>query len=418
MRNGTESDGLLIGAWHGLEPGGVTLERANRVRNCGIDFIHTYHVQGDELERAYNVCDEAGLGCISYDALLSGGTEYLPKTLRREEAVNDAERVRRHLDRYAGHRSYWGVMLMDEPSCDHFTKMRAMRDLYRDAAPEKCCFINLFPAYATLRQLDGSTAEAIGCDSYEQYVAAYIDTVQPDFLSYDYYPLLIKEGKPAVMPTYLHNFEVVSRACRQNGLPFWFFIQCIGFNHFFKFPTLAELRWQTYCALAFGMRVLQLFCYTTPPNVNGEFYDYALEDRDGNVTPLYEEVRSLIRELRAFDRSYVSYRHIGVRYCAGTRPGIEQSLCLQPEDCVPLLSVSSDYPVLIGCFAREDGRRALLLADLSLPWEEVRNEVRLRLANVTRVRVHQLGRLYELEQADGVYTVTLLESGGCLLELG
>ena len=142
-----------------------------------------------------------------------------------------------------------------------------------------------------------------------------------------------------------------------------------------------------------------------------------MEDRQGRVTAQYGRVRRLIRELREFDRQYVSYRQVGVRYCAGKRPGVEQTPAEPPVGFAALHAVSSEYPVLIGCFAREDGHKALLLADLSLPWEKRRNEVSLRLSGVERVRVHPSGEARALGGGDGRLVLPLVESGGYFLEL-
>ena len=72
-------------------------------------------------------------------------------------------------------------------------------------APAALPYINLFPNYASPDQL--------GTVDYAYHVRAYLETVQPPFLSYDHYSLLEAGDRPG----YFANLEVVRYQYQPSG---------------------------------------------------------------------------------------------------------------------------------------------------------------------------------------------------------
>lgn len=78
----------------------------------------------------------------------------------------------------------------------------------------------------------------------------------------------------------------MARACQRKGCDMWYFIQTLAFNHICREPNEADIRWQIYCAMSFGAKVIQLFTYGTPGNGEETFED-AMIGRDGRKTARY-----------------------------------------------------------------------------------------------------------------------------------
>ncbi len=415
-----KSDRLLIGSWHSFDPRLITEEKIQELKDCGVDFIHTYYVQREEnIRRICELCDRADLYYLPMDAQLCGGTPYLPATFPVDSGTIE-EKLEKHLERYARFQCYAGTTLMDEPSAANFEHLKNVREIYRRLAPGKCAFMNLFPDYAPISLLNGNAAKGENekVRDYGEYLDLYIKTVSPDFLSIDYYPFLeMPSGGDRLAASYLNNLDHIAAKCRETGLLFWFFIQCTGFNHYYKIPTETEINFQMYTALAFGMRVLQLFCYVTPPNVHNEYFYYAMLDPYGNKTPIYGSVQNLIRRIRLFDGAFCRYRNTGVMRVVGEDQNFRHTFSGVLENFPPIKSVHSTNSTLIGCFEHETEpeKTALLVTNFRLPDEGGSNTVTLHLNAEAAVVYTDHAETVALP--NGVINLTLPSGSGAFIEL-
>ena len=156
---------------------------------------------------------------------------------------------------YGGaHPSLWGYQVKDEPSVADFGAVAAYSDAIAAAVPGKLRYTNLLP-HCPLAQLNAS--------SYDAYVGAYVRTVRPDVLSFDYYPSFQTPewGAPPSMADYRANLADVRRHALGAGVPFWNFF---GVQHVFggqPDPTEAQIRWQVFTSLAHGAKGVMYFCY-------------------------------------------------------------------------------------------------------------------------------------------------------------
>ena len=149
---------------------------------------------------------------------------------------------------YGGkHPSLWGYQIKDEPTVAQFGAVAAFSDQVAAAVPGKLRFNNLLP-HAPLLQLNAS--------SYDEYVQAFVDTVRPDVLSFDYYPSFQNDewANPPSMSDYRSNLADMRRHALAAGVPFWNFF---GVQHVFggqPDPTEAQIRWQVFTSLAYGSK--------------------------------------------------------------------------------------------------------------------------------------------------------------------
>lgn len=186
---------------------------------------------------------------------------------------------------------------------------------WREAYPNKLMFVNLLQTYAPKWALpngyfgynDGGQLDGIpnladypsltGELDYEYYYRTYIESVKPQVLSYDYYPL-------AGSGTNLYNthFEQLNYANyyageyyknyhdTTTGIPFWPMIQLSGWNGFRPNvgANLAEVNWQINTALAYGAKGYSYFGYVQG---SASSAGYAI-DQYGNKTDSYYIVQT------------------------------------------------------------------------------------------------------------------------------
>lgn len=84
----------------------------------------------------------------------------------------------------------WGYLLMDEPGAGGFPDLARRAAEIRKVRPGRFGYVNLLPNYAP--------AWALGTKTYDEYVANFVETVKPEVLSMDHYPLMRPEDLRSV----------------------------------------------------------------------------------------------------------------------------------------------------------------------------------------------------------------------------
>lgn len=256
-----------IGMWWPPPPEFTTPERYREIARAGFNFV----TAGDGV--AEMPLNETMLSCADSARLLA-----IPQDSRVNGFPDDpAEQRSAVLAEYAGHRSFAGFYLDDEPSTQAFPAIADIERAIRQATDRTLSYVNLFPNYATPEQL--------GAPDYDAYLDQFVAAVNPPFLSFDFYPFM-SDG--TTFPGYFANWASVRRASLRAGIPSWVFIQSIAYPSRRR-PTEAELRWQINVSLAYGCTGIQYFCYWSP----GGTFGPGLISRDGERTPLYDAARRI-----------------------------------------------------------------------------------------------------------------------------
>ena len=223
-------------------------------------------------------------------------------------------------------------------------ELRARIDEIRKHRPGKLGYINLFPDYASPKQL--------GTANYEEHVRRFIEEVDPDVLSMDHYPFMrpdkdTREG-------YCENLEVMRKYALAQGIPFWNFFNTMPFGNHFD-PTEAQLRWQVFASLAHGAKGVMYFCYYTP--LSGEFpKGGAIIGRDDRPTRHYEQAKRINTAIRQLGPVLMQLTSTSVRRL---RRGEDRQDLLQGT---PLRHLD-DGDFILGCFQHKDGRKAVMVVN-------------------------------------------------------
>lgn len=185
---------------------------------------------------------------------------------------------------HAKHPAFWGFYLKDEPSATKFDDLAHVNQYLLAKAPDCVPFINLFPTYASQKQL--------GTPTYAEHVERFMTEVKPRVLSYDHYALM--EGGTE-REDYFRNMEIIRAAGLKHDVPTWFiFLITPHFNY--RDPSEGDLRWQVYTALTYGYKGLAYFTYW---GVNDKRFGEAIISRDGKRTGRYYLASKINAEINA-----------------------------------------------------------------------------------------------------------------------
>lgn len=379
---------LVFGAWCVDVEEVLDEERCRRIKESGLDFGYIWIKQDhSDMLPVLDACQRNDLLVIPFDPRVQN--MYADQTFRMKSAVED----------YMDHPALAAFALRDEPGVDDFPRLKKMTEACLKIAPDKMPAVNLYPNYASENQL--------GCATYEEYIDRYADELALDTISYDFYPLYgTPDGETWLQDNYLRNFEVVARACKRKGCDMWYFIQTLAFNHILRDPKEEDIRWQVYCAMSFGAKVIQLFTYCTPENTD-EIFEESMIDRAGNTTARYGYVQNVIREMNRFTEHYVPYSWEGaMTNCNGLTarersidvvfPGYSHRVNLKGSymdldhpltEFTPVKAFEGEYPLLMGCFTKGE-KKAFTLVNMEDPGRRRANKACITFDEPKTLMVH------------------------------
>jgi hypothetical protein len=387
----SENKQLHIGAWVAPPPAYINDNTYKTIAESGINTIYgLYDVNAPDYLKALKCAQDAGINYFVRDTSLGSIHE------------GDFNLLPDLISSYKNSKAFTGNLVADEPGPSLFDQLGALHAEYKKLLPNKDFYVNLFPTYSSLAQRGGL--------DYNQYLNQFIQKVKPDVLSFDFYPLMQRTDGTSIKEDYLYNLGLVSDATKKAKIPFWSFIQAMAFSAAGmqnRAPNENDIRWQVYTNLAFGATGIQYFCYWTPGNDANLGPDNAMIDTKGNKTPIYTYVQTVNKEVIAFQNAYLNFHNVGVM----VYPSVDASPELYMENPLkswaPIKSVTSEHPVVVGCFEDNNGNKALVLVNYSDPGKKLSNKVTINLNGVKGLTVYKKGKPIVTTLNGGSYEVNL-----------
>ena len=328
----------------------------------GVDVIDHFRTQLDVLQRH-------GLR-----GLLSLG--YVPRDPEKFKALDDPE-TKAELDAIVEavreHPALYAYSLKDEPNPAIFGNLARMKDYLAEKDPSRLVYVNLYPSYASSKQL-GTTGEP--AVAYREHVRQFVETFRPQLLSYDHYHFTVKGDGDQ----YFLNLAEIRRAALEAEIPFMAILQACSWTIHMRIPSGEELRWLAYTALAYGAQGISWYVYGYPGH-DGAMINPAGTYREphiaramgravlgGTPTSLYYYARELHKQFVAIATELQLLRSLGAYHVGmlpeGTTP-LPADAAFRLDPPVP----PKDYatPVegfVIGCFGREGQPTHALVVNL------------------------------------------------------
>lgn len=232
--------------------------------------------------------------------------ETLDDPARRAELDEFIARVKHH----PALSMYW---IVDEPDASRFEALGRLLDYLRERDPAHPGYINLFPTYASNEQL-GTEGDVVA--AYQQYLREFLETVQPDYLSYDHYHF---RAGGLDGDQYFLNLSLVRQAALDAGVPFLNFIQACTWTPSMREPVSSELRFLTYTSLAYGASALAHYTYADRGPHTG-----CPVDAQGRTTALWDGMKGSNHEFLAIRRQLQHLRSLGAYHVGMIPPGAEE----------------------------------------------------------------------------------------------
>jgi hypothetical protein len=332
------SDTLPIVAYLGLTAEQLDLAHFKELADAG--FTLHYFAYSPELnKKALELAQQVGVKLIIWDSRIE---KQLTKPLDQVEL----EKLDQMVEDYKNYPALWGYILADEPDASMFENLALIKKQILLKDPLHMVHVNLLPDYANKKQL--------GTNSYQEYVDKYIQVFQPQFLSFDYYPI----RNTGLKKTYYQNLEIIRTAAMKAGIPFWAFTMSSCFYPNFPSPKESWIRFQLYSNLAYGAKGLHYFTYELTPHTKpGEDVNTAIIDDKGVPTYLYDIAKRVNSEIHSLESTINQLNSVDVFNSEplpqGTKPF--------PENFY--IKNISGNPMLAGYFKDNSGQSFVLLVN-------------------------------------------------------
>ena len=207
--------------------------RLHKLKEAGFDIYFDYRL--DSLEEA--------------EALLALGDKVGMKIITECPELHDAATTGMAIEAMSAHPSLYAYNVWDEPDLVEYPEvLRRLKEIY-NYDKTRPCYVNLYPNYGIEEWTE---------DKYLNTLRHYLQSLPVSFLSFDYYPVIMRNGERILREAWYHNLEDIRTAASEAEVPIWAFAisKALGDN---PKPTLADLRLQQFSNLVYGAVVFQYF---------------------------------------------------------------------------------------------------------------------------------------------------------------
>lgn len=377
---------------------GATLEDFRKIvranREAGINLIENAIMSREEGLQAAEACELEQVPFliqnITADKGFSGmGSNCPPVTTELVKELAEEQKERRYLE---------GYFLWDEMSTDNFPYCREVCDRFRQEVPDKLAYTLILPSYgAYWWDASGGDWQNSG---YAQYVRDYIRVVDPDVISFDYYPFDVHGRAETDLRNcpFWRDMGLLRKEALKVDKPFWFYFQANDMGKGFTFTNQMRSV-QMYAALAYGVKALSYFGSMS-----------CVCDGNGTIMPDFEDIRALntlVQNLGdfLFDKKSVAIYHYGIE--EENRP----LYYLDDETASPLIAAAPDNTI-VGVFESNEGQSYLLVVNKNYR-APIEGTLSLKNARVTGIYDSQTDRM---NVTNAALSVNLsIPAGDCVL---
>ncbi|GHU98348.1 hypothetical protein FACS1894211_01940 [Clostridia bacterium] len=319
-----------------------------------------------------------------------------------------------------------GICWWDEPRADDIPDVAKLAKKHMELYGDKLPFmINHLPNWVEKEQKSllgdlNSWGELL--ETYYKEVLTKI-TSGPRVLSYDVYPLMLKNGGRFVRADWVPGIATFANIAQKYDLYKHVFIQATDHGGIYDVGTEESLRFQFNTYLAFGFNDFSYFTYAWPDSDPDFTNSTALVDRVGEPTYLYYAAQKINKELKSFEHVYLNFEWVGAMPVKGTINKNPASTAGNMDfDGIGSIPFIKDYTatehVIFGQFVDKDGRDGLQVTNFTQPYDGLYNTVKIEFTKAKKVLVYTKGTEkvhiienntfeFELEPGQGAFMIPL-----------
>jgi hypothetical protein len=306
---------------------------------AGINLVELTYLSRPNLDIALKIAEEVGVRVIAEDhSLFSGRSDKIPQ-FTEDDLVKGTASIKQN-------KMLTGYYVWDEPHQKDFDTVRLLRDVLKKNDPGRLAFSVIFPSYGMFVWRDST---------YPKYVDAYLKTVDPEVVSFDYYPYMNKTDSLRNNNIW-KDFGYIRKKALEAQKPLWFYFQAVPLPPNEVSINLAMVRAQMYCALTYGVKGLSYY-YENKKGV--------LLDSNFNKSPLYNNLKSLNKQVKNIGNFLLKKDSEKIYHTGLTKNNdLSGAFCLDKIEEDELIDAAPANLVL-GVFGDSTAKKYLMVTNMS-----------------------------------------------------
>ena len=216
---------------------------------------------------------------------------------------------------------FGGWKFKDEPKYDALPELKRQYQAMLKADPDNLIYLNLVGVVE--KNFTGPFTK------FYDYLEYFQKMFQPEIWSFDYYPILIKNGKiKVVYDTFYSALEDFKTISIKTGRPFWAYCESLAYKtKSYSRPeaTEAYLRFEAFSALAYGAQGIIYWTYGQRTSNSVETYLSALENSNGKKTKAWQAAKKVNGEIKKYNDVFYNCKVKDLRHTGDvTYPGTKK----------------------------------------------------------------------------------------------
>lgn len=287
---------IPIMAWSGIPASETNLERFSELKEMGININLANYPDVGAMQKALDIARLIDLKMVTSCPELKTDWE---QTVRK----------------FMNHPALAGYFLKDEPIRKEFPELGEWAKKIVDLDSQHFCFVNL------IASIHPTHTDALGTDSYADYVRTFVKDVPTQILSYDFYPVL----NDGVHERWYEGLEIFSAEAQKLNKPFWAFALASSYNELHPEPTIQALRLQLYSNLAYGAQGLEYWSYWMSQGLRS-----APIGLNGKRTVVYDRIKAVNKEIQDLSGVFMGSKVVSVKHTGTVIPRGTTRLSILP----------------------------------------------------------------------------------------
>ena len=357
-----------------------------------------------------NLAAEKGL-----DVLVQSG--YLQGMLTGTEDYDQAW-LKHMCDELSQYSSFRGLFMGDEPRIGYLNSYTNVTNALKSINPKMDLFTSCLPIYTNEEYLWADNNLSLA-EKYANYANAY-GKLFGEF-TYDFYPfkhsyksfLGVKYNEKDYMRSdWFHNLTLVASNAKgtyNTGITVQSYAENLNDKDHYRTVTQADVSFQVYSALAYGMKSINYFTY-------GKHWDESVGTTscmvyNGEKTPVYDAVKNINNEIKAFDHVLLDFNWQGTIGITGSNSnGIMNYVDSYTSKRISAAAANND--AIIGCLKDSKGYDGFMLVNATDPSANITETISVTFNNANHAKVYINGVERVVELNNGVYETTLTPGQG------
>lgn len=336
-----------------------------------------------------------------YKALMAEVDKYGMKLLTRDYDVQNLvgksdDEIRAVAEKYKSLPGFGGFYVVDEPyDANPYARVT---NILREVCPDASVNVNFLPR---------------GCYPEGEYIRRLTDygalIGNNGSLSLDVY--CFGTGGGVDEASLFTNYNDLRQAALLTGQNSAVYVQSIGLSGNYRRPSGSDLRYNMMAALAYGIKDIKFFTWSTPPGSEGS-YTEAIFDRNGNPTDLYYDVCNINKKIHKLGTALAACDAVNVYHSKQKTAGAYDTI---PDDLFVQVTNNADVIVSLMKERRSDGEYIMVVNKNF----KAAQTIVLSLRNVPSVQLinDRTGNAESCKMTDKTVTLQLEAGDAALLRL-